>query len=116
MSIAGSATLAEQAAAAAYRALALPYDEARLMELVRLEALRLAGAPGTPRASAIIVRSTFESLDQLQRSALELAHGGGMRVAEIAAALVFRTGERPCGAPGGPLGNRRRCANRGGAA
>ena len=89
--ITGDSESAELATATAYRSLTPPYVEAALLESVRRAATqaRLSGptAARPPAELAAAVRDAFGSLDQVQRSALELAHGGGLSVAEIAGVL-----------------------------
>ncbi len=89
--IAGDAKLAEEAAESAYAALKPPYSESQLLDAVRQAALAVAPRRSDAGRQAYViaaaVRATFESLGQLQRSALELAHSGGMSVAAIAEAL-----------------------------
>ncbi len=92
--ITGERALAEEAAEAAYGRLKEPYSEAALFEAVRAEALRLAPRSGEAAQSyvqATVIRAAFESLGTLQRSALELAHSGGLGVQAIAEVL----GEEP---------------------
>jgi DNA-directed RNA polymerase specialized sigma24 family protein len=89
--ITGDAKLAEDAAESAFAALKAPYAESQLFDAVRQAALAVAPKRSdSGRQSYVIaaaVRATFESLGQLERSALELAHSGGMGVAAIAEAL-----------------------------
>jgi DNA-directed RNA polymerase specialized sigma24 family protein len=54
--------------------------------------VELALARGSADSLPAVVRLAFESLEQLERGSLELAHGGGLNVLEIAAAL-----DRPAG-------------------
>jgi DNA-directed RNA polymerase specialized sigma24 family protein len=89
--ITGDQRSAEEATAAAYAALSPPFAEGPLFEAVRTEALKRAPAqtlsqPATYQL-ATRVRATFESLPQLERSALELAHTCGMNVQAIAEVL-----------------------------
>ncbi len=89
--ITGDVKLAEEATEAGYAALKAPFSETQLFDAVRQAAL--AAAPkrsDSGRQSYVIaaaVRATFETLGQLERSALELAHSGGMSVAAIAESL-----------------------------
>lgn len=89
--IAGDMKLAEDATAAAYAVVSPPYAESQLFEAVREAALRVAPHRSDPgRGSYLVaaaVRSTFESLGDLERAALELTHSGGMTVSAIAEAL-----------------------------
>ena len=89
--ITGDVKLAEQATEAAYSRLATPYAESELFDAVREAALEVAPRRSdSARQSYVIaaaVRATFESLGELERSALELAHSGGMTVSAIAEAL-----------------------------
>lgn len=89
--ITGDVTLAEQATETAYGELQAPFSESRLFDAVRRAALEIAPRRSDPgRQSYVIaaaVRATLESLGQLERSALELAHSGGLGVAAIAESL-----------------------------
>lgn len=89
--ITGDAQLAESATEAAYRRLVSPYSESNLFDAIRQEALaavpKRSASSANTYVMAAAVRTTFESLGQLERSALELAHSGGMSVAAIAETL-----------------------------
>ena len=50
-------------------------------------AVELARAAGGEGSLSAVVRLAFESLGQVERGSLELAHGGGLNVHEIAAVL-----------------------------
>jgi|GEM_PF-6823465 len=91
--VTGSAPRAEEACARAYGELTRPFEEAALMEAVREASLALAGSAPPAERKTAAARAAFESLEHLQRAALELAHGSGMGVAEIARTLGRPAGE-----------------------
>ncbi|MEO8538670.1 MAG: hypothetical protein ABI577_02945 [bacterium] len=93
--ITGDGPLAESATESAYAGLTPPFNESQLFDAVRQAALLAApkrtDLSGSSYEIASAVRTAFESFGQLERSALELAHSGGMSVSAIASAL----GEQP---------------------